>query len=69
MKEGFERCFKGCFAGDEFKFGEFIPSFWVEEKGEFFYLVSPGKGSVKVISISEEVIIADAVVGDPSVVQ
>ena len=46
LKDGFERCFKGCFAGDEFKFGEFIPSFWVEEKGEFFYLVSPGKGSV-----------------------
>ena len=69
MKEGFERCFKGCFAGDEFKFGEFIPSFREEEKGEFFYLVGPGTGSVEVISISEEVIIADAVVGDPSVVQ
>ena len=69
MKEGFERCFKGCFAGDEFKFGEFIPSFRVEEKGKFFYLVSPGKGSVKVTSISEKVIIADAVIGDPSVVQ
>ena len=46
MKEGFKRCFKGCFAGDEFKFGEFIPSFREEEKGEFFYLVGPGKGSV-----------------------
>ena len=67
MKEGFERCFKGCFAGDEFKFGEFIPSFRGEEKGEFFYLVSPGKGSVKVISISEKMIIADAVIGEPSV--
>ncbi len=67
MKEGFKHCFKGSFAGDEFKFGEFIPSFREEEKGEFFYLVGPGKGSVKVISISEEMIIADAVIGDPSV--